>query len=149
MEQIGPGFGVFLLMNNYFHDVSTVLLAASGLVLMVMTKRYRAALLNTANSADQTGQANTDSTNNSSIKEYFAQVHKGMVVIARFSLLWILVGAIPRTLFYRDFEWANAVEHGQVIALILKHVLAFLFVGIGAWLWKKVQEELKEIAETS
>ena len=131
MEQIGPWFGVFLLMNNYFHDVATALLAASGLVLRVMTGRYRAAM---AAGADDEA------------REYFKRIFHGMRSLARLSMGWILVGAIPRTLFYRDFEWANAVEHGQAAALILKHAAAFLFVGLGAWLWQKASKDLKELS---
>ncbi len=130
MEQIGPIFGIFLLMNNYFHDVSTALLAASGIVLRLMISRYRAALA-------EGGAVE--------IKEYFSRVYSAMCGIARFSLLWILAGGIPRTLFYRDFEWANAVEHGQAAALILKHVMAFFLVALGAWLWKRAQADLKEL----
>ena len=130
MEQIGPAFGVFLLMNNYFHDVSTALLAASGIVLRLMISRYRAAL----------AEGGTEQ-----LKEYFSRVYSAMRTLARFSLIWILIGGIPRTLFYRDFEWANAVEHGQATALILKHVMAFLLVALGAWLWKRAQADLREL----
>ena len=131
MEHIGPWFGVFLLMNNYLHDVATALLAASGLVLKVMAGRYRAAV---AAKADEEARA------------YFIRILRGMRALARFSLMWILVGAIPRTLFYRDFEWANAVEHGQAPALILKHMMAFFFVGLGAWLWRRARTELGDLA---
>ncbi len=131
MEQIGPYFGVFLLMNNYFHDVATALLAASGLVLRVMTGRYRAALA---------------SGNDNEAREYFRRIFHGMRSLARLSMAWILIGAIPRTLFYRDFEWINAVDHGQSVALILKHTMAFLFVGLGVWLWQKASKDLKELS---
>ncbi len=132
MEHIGPYFGVFLLMNNYFHDVATALLAASGLVLKVMTGRYRDAI---AAGADEEARA------------YFTRLLGGMRSLARFSLLWILVGALPRTLFYRDFEWINAVEHGQALALILKHMMAFFFVGLGAWLWWRARTELEDLSK--
>ena len=130
MEHISPAFGVFLLMNNYFHDVSTAMLAASGIVLRVMTSSYRAALA---------GGGSEE------LSKYFSKVHGAMRKLAQLSLIWMLVGGIPRTLFYRDFEWANAVEHNQAIALILKHTMTFLLVALGAWLWKQTEADIKEL----
>jgi hypothetical protein len=56
-----------------------------------------------------------------------------------------LVGGVPRTLFYRKFEWNTAVEHGQVAAIIVKHVLVFSIVGTGAYLWMRLGRRVKEI----
>ena len=44
-----------------------------------------------------------------------------------------------------DFEWANAVGRLQVPALILKHVLAFAFVGVGVYLWVKLDSRVKAL----
>ena len=118
MNEIGPGFGVFLMMNNYFHDVATALLAASGVVMAIMVVKF-------------------ESVSDEQAREYFARVYAGSVSLARFTLFWILLGGIPRTLYFRDFEWRNAIDHQQVPALILKHVLAMTFVAIGAWLWSR------------
>ena len=46
-------------------------------------------------------------------------------------------GGVARALYFRGFEWKNALDHAQVPALIVKHVLAICFVAIGAVLWKK------------
>ena len=118
MNEIGPGFGVFLMMNNYFHDVATALLAASGVVMAIMVVKF-------------------ESASDVPSREYFARVYAGSVSLARFTLFWILLGGIPRTLYFRDFEWRNAIDHEQVPALIMKHVLAMTFVAIGAWLWSR------------
>jgi len=118
MMDVGPGFGVFLLMNNYFHDVATALLAASGVVLGIMVAKY-------------------ESGGDEAARLYFSRVYAGTVSLARFTLFWILLGGIPRTLYFRTFEWENALDHHQVPALIIKHLLAFTFVALGAWLWKK------------
>lgn len=118
---IGPGFGVFLLMNNYFHDVATALVAASGILLAVLVIKFES---DASQTVTQSG-------------EYFERVYNGMKILGRFALAWVLIGGIPRTLYFRGFEWKNAVEHEQTPALIVKHVLALLFVAIGAFLWKK------------
>ena len=36
--QITPGLGVAIMMNNYFHDVATALLAASGFTLHAIAR---------------------------------------------------------------------------------------------------------------
>lgn len=123
---LNPTLGLFIMMNNYFHDVATALLAASGVALWVMMKRYE----------DGSGEEAT---------QYFLSIYKGMTRLARFSLYWILLGGVPRTIFYRDFEWSNAVGHGQIPALIVKHILAFAFVGTGVYVWIKLNRKVKFI----
>ena len=114
------------MMNNYFHDVATARLLACGLVMWVIVKRL-------------------GNTEDEAVKRYFLQIYGGVTRLAKFSLLWILVGGIPRTLAYKEFEWANAVGKSQVPALIVKHVLAFIFVGGGAYLWIRLSRKVKEI----
>lgn len=123
--EISPALGVIIMMNNYFHDVATALLAASGVALWVMMKRY------------ESGNAGVDA--------YFMRIYRGMTRLAKFSLLFILIGGVPRTLFYRSFEWANAVGHGQIPALIVKHIMVFAFVALGVNLWIKLGRKVKAI----
>lgn len=123
---MNPALGVFIMLNNYFHDVATALLAASGVTMWIILRRY-------------SNNTNTDVT------DYFLRIYKGITRLAKFSLCWILVGGIPRTLAYKDFEWANAVGKKQVPALIVKHVLAFIFVCAGAFIWMKINKKVKVI----
>jgi hypothetical protein len=116
---MSPGLGVAVMMNNYFHDVATALLLASGFALWVMLRRYE----------QDGGEA---------AGRYFLAMHRSMTRLARFSLAWIVLGGIPRTIFYAEFEWANAAGRMQVTALIVKHVLAVALVATGAWLWVKL-----------
>ena len=124
---MSPAAGVALMMNNYFHDVATALLAASGFALWVMLRRYDA------------GARGPDAA------RYFLEIHGSMSRLARFSLAWIVLGGVPRTLFYAEFEWANAAGRAQVPALLVKHVLAFAFVAGGASLWVKLRRRVAEV----
>jgi hypothetical protein len=126
MNEISPALGIIIMMNNYFHDVATGLLLASGVAIWVITKKY-------GNSEDR------------EVTGYFLRIYASMTGLARFSLFWILIGGVPRTLFYRRFEWNTAVEHGQVTAIIIKHVLAFAIVGTGAYLWIRLSRRVKRI----
>ncbi len=121
-----PVLGIILMMNNYFHDVATALLLSSGAALWLMMKRL-------------------GTTSDEAVLRYFLGLHHGMTRLAKIALLWIVLGGIPRTIFYRRFEWANAAGKGQVPALIVKHVLFFLFLAAGAHLWFKINKRVKII----
>ncbi len=124
---MSPAGGIALMMNNYFHDVATALLIASAFALWVMLRRYDAA----PRGADAA--------------RYFLDLHRSMARLARFSLAWIVLGGIPRTIWYGDFEWANAAGRGQVVALVVKHVVAFGFVAGGAVLWARLRRRVSEL----
>jgi heme/copper-type cytochrome/quinol oxidase subunit 3 len=126
---VSSTLGIAIMMNNYFHDVATALLLASGVVMLIIVKKME-------RSADE------------SVKRYFLNIYTGVTRLAKFSLLWILIGGIPRTLAYKEFEWANAAGKGQITALIIKHILAFTFVGGGAFLWLKLHKRVREIRES-
>jgi len=121
--------GVFLMMNNYFHDVATALLLGSGIAMWVIYKKF----------GDGMGQEKTD---------YFLRLYDSMTFLARFSLAWIIIGGIPRTYFYIEFEWAHYAGRSQVPALIVKHILAFIFVGAGAHIWIRIRGMVREIRES-
>jgi hypothetical protein len=128
---INPGLGLVVMMNNYFHDVATSLLMVSGIMLWIIYRRYHRHI-------SKHGESDEVTT-------FFLNMYEAMTNVAKFSLIWILVGGIPRTLFYRSFEWSNAVAHAQIPALIAKHVLAFTFVGTGVFLWHKFNAQVKQI----
>jgi hypothetical protein len=121
--------GVFLMMNNYFHDVATALLLASGIAMWIIYKKF----------GEGQGQEKAD---------YFLRLYDSMTFLARFSLAWIILGGIPRTYFYTEFEWSHYAGRSQVPALLVKHVLAFIFVGAGAHIWIKIRGKAREIRKS-
>jgi hypothetical protein len=118
--------GIFLMMNNYFHDVATALLLASGIALWIIMKRL-------GNNTDE------------AVQRYFLELYRSMTKLAKFALVWIVAGGIPRTIFYTRFEWANAAGKGQVPALMVKHIMVFSLVAAGAYLWLKIGRAVKAI----
>ena len=123
-----PTVGVAIMMNNYFHDVATALLLASGTAVWII---YRS-----------NGQSGDEA-----VRRYFLSLYRSMTRLALFALGWIILGGIPRTIFYTEFEWANAAGKNQIPALIVKHVLMFLFVSAGAYLWFAMGRKAKTIRE--
>jgi len=132
METISPALGVIIMINNYFHDVATGLLLASGVAIYVIMKRYE-------DIERQQGAESRGAT------EYFLRIYTIMTKLARFSFWWIIVAGIPRTYYYRSFEWAIAADKYQVPAIILKHVLAFAFVGAGIYMWHQFGRKVKMV----
>jgi hypothetical protein len=120
---MSPSLGILLMMNNYFHDVATALLLASGFSMWIMVKRLGS------------------STNEAAIN-YFLNIYRSVTRLAQISLVWIIIGGIPRTIFYKQFEWAHAAGKNQIPALIIKHILFFIIVGTGAYLWIKLNRKI-------
>lgn len=127
---MSPAAGIALMMNNYFHDVATALLASSGLALWAMLHAWE---------RDPRPEA----------ARFFLAVHARMRTLARISLAWIVLGGIPRTIFYSEFEWANAAGRGQVAALAVKHVVFFVVVGFGVWSWRRLGRRVAEAARVA
>ena len=116
-------FAIFLMINNYLHDVATALLAASGFVVWLLSSEEI--------SGAEPGAGRS-----------LLVIYSKMTRLAWFSLAWIILGGIPRVVYYRDFEWASMAGKGQVAALIVKHIFAFMLVGAGAAIWFRVKRRL-------
>ncbi len=118
--QISPGLGVAIMMNNYFHDVATALLIGSAVALHAIVRI----------------QASMD-TPVATI--FFLRTYDQMVKLFRFALWWVIIGGVPRTIFYTSFEWANAADKLQVPALMVKHVMIVTLVVWGVIAWRRLK----------
>ena len=116
------------MMNNYLHDVATALLVASGFTIWLLGRKLEPA-------------AGPDTL------RYFVNLYYGLSRLALFSFVWIILGGIPRIIFYEEFEWSNMAGRGQVPALIVKHILAFTLVFAGTAVWLRVRKRVAEIEE--
>ena len=117
------------MINNYLHNIAIGLLASSSFALWLIMRNLR-------------------ETDSRETKEYFIKIYRGMTKLVKFSLIGILIFGVPRTLLYRDFEWANAVANAQVPAIIVQHILVIGVVGVGVYFWHKLSKKVKDI-ETS
>ncbi len=123
---ISPMAKVLIVMNNYFHDVATAMLLASALVMFVL---FRA--------AKREGEG---------ARQWLAKLYPHLTKIAWFSLGWIVIGGIPRTIFFSDVEWNMADPSNRYLftALMVKHVFMWVAVGLGVALWVKVRRLSRE-----
>lgn len=127
--QIGPGLGVAIMMNNYFHDMATGLLVGSGFALHAIM-RIQAAM------------SSPEAT------LFFLKTNTQMKRLFKFALWWVVLGGVPRTIFYTSFEWANAADKLQVPALAVKHVMMFTAVVWGVIAWRRMQKKVELLKET-
>lgn len=127
--QISPGLGVAIMMNNYFHDVATALMVGSGFALHAIVR-----IQATMNTPEAT--------------LFFLKTHRQMVKLFKFALWWIIIGGVPRTIFYTSFEWANAADKLQVPALMVKHVLMAAVVIWGVVAWRRMQKKVVQLKDS-
>ena len=126
---ISPGLGVVIMMNNYFHDMATGLLVGSGFALHAIM-RIQASM--------NTPQATL----------FFLNTNHHMKKLFKFALWWVVLGGVPRTIFYTSFEWANAADKLQVPALAVKHVMMFTAVVWGVYAWRRMQTKVTLLRES-
>jgi len=126
---ISPGLGVAIMMNNYFHDMATGLLVGSGFALHAIM-RIQASM------------------NTPEATLFFLKTNSHMKKLFKFALWWVVLGGVPRTIFYTSFEWANAADKLQIPALAVKHVMMFTAVVWGIIAWRRMQKKVALLRES-
>jgi hypothetical protein len=121
---MSPSFAVFILMNNYFHDVATSMLLATAIAMRLVLERF--------------GQELDGAT-----LGYVRSLTKNTIRLLWFSVAWIIFSAVPRALTFRSFEWANAVQLHHESGLIAKYVIAAAMMIAGTWLWAGLLRDLR------
>lgn len=109
---------IIIIINNYFHDLATALLLTSAVILWVLGRR-----------AERGGTAE---------RKALAQAYPTLIRFARGAFVWILLGGIPRTIFFTRFEWDPAVIKGIIPALMVKHVFMVSAIIAGALMWRRM-----------
>jgi len=115
--------GILIIMNNYFHDVATAVLLGSAIIMWVMGR--------------QAERTPGDSA-------VLARFYPTLTKFAWGAVAWIVVGGIPRTIFFTRYEWDPAVVKGIVPALIVKHSLMAIAVVAGVLLWRSVKKRIEQ-----
>ena len=127
--EISPGLGVAIMMNNYFHDMATGLLVGSGFALHAILRI-------------QGSMKSQEAT------LFFLKTNSHMKKLFKFALWWVVLGGVPRTIFYTSFEWANAADKLQIPALAVKHVMMFAAVVWGIVAWRRMQKKVDKLTES-
>jgi hypothetical protein len=117
---------MLIIINNYLHDVATALLLSSAVILYVLGRQAKAG--------------------GSGERRAFAKAYGTLTRFAWGALAWIIVGGIPRTIFFPTYEFIPASVKGIVLDLIIKHVLLVSGVIAGGVMWIRLGRLAKEYA---
>lgn len=119
---------VIVMMNNYFHDLATAVLLASAVATLLLVR-----VLGPSPSPDAVAVV--------------LRLYPALTRLARIALVWIILGGIPRALYFRQLEWWDAAQKGVLPALGAKHMLMFTVVALGAWKWREVSRQVAALRE--
>lgn len=103
-------FGIVLMVLNYFHDLSVAVLLVS-IVTTNILGRY----------------LDKSDTPIALPKHLFSRLLR----VSWIALAYIIAGGVLRATYFMDFEWNPAVGKGQVVALVVKHVILVTMTVIG------------------
>lgn len=120
---------ILIMTINYSHDIATAFLAVSGAMMLFLSRMHSAS-----------AGKETDL--------FFIRTYEMTRKAARYSLEWILIAGVPRVIFYMQFEWSDMAGDLQVIAIIIKHIVMFLLVGMGLYYWIRLNNRVKSLKIT-
>ena len=103
-------FGIVLMVLNYFHDLSVAVLLVSIVTTNILGRYLDKSDIPIALP-----------------KHLFARLLR----VSWIALAYIIAGGALRAAYFMDFEWNPAVGKGQVVALVVKHVILVTMTIIG------------------
>lgn len=119
---------VLIIMSNYFHDVATAFLLSGAIVLFVFVQ-----------TVEMDGRKD--------VVDFFVNNYQKFVKIIRFSVAWIVLAGIIRIINFTKYEWLPAEQKGLVTAIIVKHVLIFIFIVAGIYSWRNLFHRINRIKQ--
>jgi hypothetical protein len=117
---------MLIVLNNYLHDVATATLLSSAVIFYVLARQAR--------------------SGGDGEKRAFARAYKSLTRFAIGALVWIILGGIPRTIFFTKYEFIPAQLNGIVPDLIMKHVILVAMVVAGLVMWVRMGKLAREYA---
>jgi hypothetical protein len=121
-------WSILIIINNYLHDVATAVLLSSAVILYVLGRQAR---------EGSEGE-----------RRALVRAYGTLTRFAWGALAWIVVGGIPRTIFFPTYEFIPASVKGIVLDLVIKHVLLVSGVIAGGVMWVRIGRQAREYAKT-
>jgi hypothetical protein len=121
--ELSQAAAIFLMLNNYVHDVATGLLLISALWV--------------AWSARELGEKPAPAA-----VDLFMAMYRKSVRFVWGAVVVIVGTGVIRTVNFMRFEWQPAFGRGLVPVLVMKHVLIFTLLGVGGYAWLQLRRRL-------
>lgn len=118
--------GIFVMLNNYYHDFSTALIIVCTYAMALMVRF-----------AEREGAG--------LFRKKVPKIYPRMLHVTGGSLVLLFMAGIVRSFTYKWFEWVEVLGMGQIVVLIFKHVLMFGIVGYGIYVWVGLHKRIKAI----
>lgn len=120
---------VLIVLNNYLHDLATALLAACALLMIAV---YR--IMQLPEQRDRHAVI-------------YGKLYRFFTKVAVITLVWILVGGVPRLVFFKRIEWTVSLDNKVIPALVVKHIAMSVLVIAGILFWRKVSRDVAGLQE--
>lgn len=107
---------IFIILNNYLHDLATAFLFVSSIFLYFLLK----------------------------IKEFSENLNKLKKILRKIflvSFVIIIIAGIPRTIFLKKIEIHPMIEKNLIIVLIIKHIVLFIFTFFAFLIFLKTRKD--------
>ena len=117
---MSPSWSILVILNNYLHDVATATLLSSAVILYVLGRQ-----------AERGGAGE---------RKALARAYPTLTKFAIGALVWIVLGGIPRAIFFPTYEFIPAEQKGIVADLVVKHVFLVGAVVLGAVMWVRMSK---------
>ncbi|MEK6607601.1 MAG: hypothetical protein AABZ30_08075 [Myxococcota bacterium] len=118
--------GILVMLSNYVHDVATGLLLLSALWLGWSARDL----------GDRPGPETV---------HVFRRSYRRCLRFVTGSIGVIVATGVVRALFFQRVEWFPALGRGLVPVLVVKHVLIFTMLGVGAYAWVQLRRRLRAL----
>lgn len=131
--ELTPLVKTLVIMNNYFHDVATAMLFSSALILWLLGRNAEK-------------NAGAEAENGAQRASMLASAYPVLTRVAWGSIAWIVVGGIPRTIFFEAVEWDMSDPSNKYLftALMIKHALMWLLVIAGTVMWARARKVARQ-----
>lgn len=71
-----------------------------------------------------------------------------ILLLMRFSLCGIVLFGVVRALAYKEYEWSTAAGEGQVVLLVVKHIILAIVFVVGLVYYVKARKFIKRGSAT-
>jgi len=120
---VSQALAIFVVINNYVHDVATGLVVLSALWI--------------GWAAHALGPTPSPET-----QAYFERIHRRAVRFVLGGVALIVVTGVVRAIYFMRLEYVPALGKDLVPVLVFKHVLLFTVLGAGVYAWIRLERRL-------